>query len=115
MIKASVIMDAVKSGIAISQNVQSSLSEHFSRATQTQHLQGGETAGNIAESSSAACSSMADRMNSTFAALKSDLAAHQQMQQQAMPEDYTVGKHDLRDKPARGFPDEDALSIGKGR
>ncbi|QZY92917.1 DUF6277 family protein (plasmid) [Pantoea dispersa] len=115
MIKANIIMDAVKSGIAISQNVQNSFSEQFAQATQTQSLPGGETASTVAEGSGAACSTMTDRMNSTLAALKSELAAHQRMQQQAMPEDYAVGKHDLRDMPARGFPGEEPFKADKGR
>lgn len=107
MIKASAIMEAVKSGLALSQNVQSSLSGQFAAATETMNLSGGNTAGSVADQSGAACKNMVARMEDTFAALKKDLHAHQQMQQRAVPEEFTVSKPDLRDKPAHGFPGED--------
>jgi Tfp pilus assembly protein PilN len=106
MIDAKTIMDAVKSGVAITQKVQNSISEQFTAATETLDLPGDSTSSAVVAGSSNACKAMMAKMDSTFTALKGDLQAHQQMQQQSMPQDFTVGKNDLRDKPARGFPDE---------
>jgi hypothetical protein len=107
MIDAKVIMETIKSGVAMTQKVQSSVSEQFMAATDSLNLPGDATAGAVVGESQSACKSMSAQMDSTFAALKSDLQAHQQKQQEAMPQDFNVGKSDLRDKPARGFPGED--------
>jgi len=107
MIDAKTIMDAVKSGFDITQKVQSSLSAQFMAATETLDLPGDSTASAVAGETNNACKAMMAQMDKTFATLKSDLEAHQQMQQQSMPQDFNVAKNDLREKPARGFPDED--------
>lgn len=107
MIEAKTILAAVKSGAALTEGVQNSLSGQFTSGVDSQALSGSDSASAVTGQCSQSCKTMMANMDKTFAALKADLQAYQQMQQQELPQNFTTHKNDLREKPARGFPDED--------
>ena len=107
MIEAKTILAAVKYAPALTEGVQNSLSGQFTSGVDSQSLSGSDSASAVTDQSSQSCKTMMANMDKTFAALKADLHAHQQMQQQELPQNFTTHKNDLREKPARGFPEED--------
>lgn len=116
MLDPKAIIATIQSAMNQVQGAHSSLSGEFAAGVSGSNLSGSDSASSVMDATSSSCRQMMDQMEKTFASLQRDLDSHQAMQRQEVPPDFDQPKSDLRDKAARGFPEETpAFLEGKPR
>lgn len=116
MLDASSIIATITGAMNTSETAISGLMKTFSSGVSGMSLSGSEAASSVMSSTNGDCKAMSAKMEDMFARLQNELNAHQKMQQGETPADFKMGKSDLRETVARGFPEEKpAFLTGKKR